>query len=107
MVQQLLIMAMPPPDHQSENSQTTAFPDHTISPRLPHAEATIYRRTRPGSTNIVRYTLLEAKVLIERWRKHYNRIRPHSSLGYRPPAPEAIAFEVLATGFAPPAADRG
>jgi transposase InsO family protein len=38
------------------------------------------------------YTLAEAKVLIERWRKHYNQVRPHSSLGYRPPAPEAIAF---------------
>ncbi len=36
------------------------------------------------------YTLQEAKVLIERWRQHYNRFRPHSSLGYRPPAPEAI-----------------
>lgn len=35
-------------------------------------------------------TLLEAKVLIERWRRHYNSVRPHSSLGYRPPAPEAI-----------------
>ena len=35
-------------------------------------------------------TLLEAKVLIERWRKIYNTLRPHSSLGYRPPAPEAI-----------------
>lgn len=34
------------------------------------------------------YTLEEAKVLIERWRVHYNRVRPHSSLGYRPPAPE-------------------
>lgn len=34
-------------------------------------------------------TLLEAKVLIERWRQEYNTIRPHSSLGYRPPAPEA------------------
>jgi putative transposase len=33
------------------------------------------------------YTLKEAKVLIERWRDHYNTIRPHSSLGYRPPAP--------------------
>ena len=38
------------------------------------------------------YTLLEAKVLIERWRQHYNTVRPHSSLGYRPPAPEAIAW---------------
>ena len=36
-------------------------------------------------------TLLEAKVLIERWRCYYNTARPHSSLGYRPPAPEAFA----------------
>ena len=35
-------------------------------------------------------TLLEAKVLIERWRQHYNHVRPHSSLGYKPPAPEAV-----------------
>jgi putative transposase len=34
-------------------------------------------------------TFMEAKVLIEEWRKEYNSIRPHSSLGYRPPAPEA------------------
>jgi hypothetical protein len=33
-------------------------------------------------------TLAEAKVLIEQWRVHYNTTRPHSSLGYRPPAPE-------------------
>jgi len=36
------------------------------------------------------YTLRQAQVLIERWRVHYNTIRPHSSLGYRPPAPEAV-----------------
>jgi len=36
------------------------------------------------------YTLAEAQVLIERWRRHYNQRRPHSSLGYRPPAQEAI-----------------
>ena len=35
-------------------------------------------------------TLFEAKVLVERWRREYNHIRPHSSLGYRPPAPEVI-----------------
>ena len=35
-------------------------------------------------------TPLEAKILIERWRRDYNTIRPHSALGYRPPAPEAI-----------------
>ncbi len=38
------------------------------------------------------YSLTEAKVLIERWRREYNTIRPHSSLGYRPPAPEAMAM---------------
>ena len=35
-------------------------------------------------------TLTEAKVLNEQWRREYNQVRPHSSLGYRPPAPEAI-----------------
>lgn len=34
-------------------------------------------------------TLLEAKVLIERWRQEYNTVRPHSALGYCPPAPES------------------
>ena len=38
------------------------------------------------------YTVQEAKVLVERWRWHYNTIRPHSSLGYLPPAPEAREF---------------
>jgi len=35
-------------------------------------------------------TLFEAKVLIERWRKEYNTFRPHSALGYLPPAPETV-----------------
>ncbi|MCX7308991.1 MAG: transposase, partial [Afipia sp.] len=34
------------------------------------------------------YSLKEATVVIEQWRKHYNTIRPHSSLNYRPPAPQ-------------------
>jgi putative transposase len=38
------------------------------------------------------YTLKEAQVLIERWRIDYNTIRPHSSLGYRPPAPETLTI---------------
>ena len=36
------------------------------------------------------YTLKEAKIVIETWRKHYNTIRPHIRLGYRPPALEAV-----------------
>ena len=35
-------------------------------------------------------TLTEAQVLIEFWRREYNHLRPHSALGYRPPAPETI-----------------
>ena len=56
------------------------------------------------------YTLSEAKVLIERWRRLYNTVRPHSSLGYRPPAPETI---IAAPGAEPdfaalsPALHRG
>ena len=36
------------------------------------------------------YSLREAQIIIEQWRQHYNTTRPHSALGYRPPAPEAI-----------------
>ena len=35
------------------------------------------------------YSIKELRVLVERWRVHFNTLRPHSSLGYRPPAPEA------------------
>ncbi len=46
-------------------------------------------------------TLYEAQVLIERWRRHYNAIRPHSSLGYRPPAPETILPPASDLTYAP------
>ena len=36
------------------------------------------------------YSLREAQIVIEEWRKHYNIKRPHRALGYRPPAPEAV-----------------
>jgi putative transposase len=38
-------------------------------------------------------SLKEARVLIEQWRHHYNTVRPHSSLGYRPPAPQTFASQ--------------
>ena len=47
------------------------------------------------------YSLREATILIEAWRRHYNAIRPHSALGYRPPAPETLLWPALAR---PPAA---
>ena len=43
------------------------------------------------------YTLREAQVVIEIWRREYNQVRPHSSLGYRPPAPNTRAAAVNST----------
>jgi len=40
-------------------------------------------------------TLLQVQVLTQQWRKHYNTVRPHSALNYRPPAPEAVQPAVL------------
>ena len=52
------------------------------------------------------YTLKEAKIVIETWRKHYNTIRPHSSLRYRPPAPEALQWPAPQHQPATPATQR-
>ncbi len=48
------------------------------------------------------YTPKEAKVLIEQWRRHYNTIRPHRALGYRPPAPPAILPDTNVPDYAVP-----
>jgi transposase InsO family protein len=50
------------------------------------------------------YSLAEAKVIIEAWRRYYNTERPHSSLGYKPPAPEAIIWPAPPRGSTPPSA---
>ncbi len=47
------------------------------------------RRHTENSLQSLNLTM-PAKVLIERWRQHYNPVRPPSSLGYRPPAPETV-----------------
>lgn len=49
------------------------------------------------------YTLKEAQIVIESWRRHYNSIRPHSSLGYKPPAPEVVLWPAAQSQPAPPA----
>jgi putative transposase len=46
------------------------------------------------------YSLKEAQIVIEQWRVQYNTRRPHSSLGYRPPAPEAY-HPVISTNAIP------
>ncbi len=50
------------------------------------------------------YSLAEAKVIIEAWRRHYNTERPHSSLGYKPPSPEAIIWPGQPPGSVPSSA---
>ncbi len=47
------------------------------------------------------YSLKEAEVLMERWRRHYNTVRPHSALGYRPPAPETVLPWPSGPAYAP------
>jgi putative transposase len=49
------------------------------------------------------YSLAEARVAIEGWRKHYNTIRPHSTLGYKPPAPEVVLWPASPADAGPPA----
>ena len=49
------------------------------------------------------YSLHEAQVLIEAWRRHYNTVRPHSALGYRAPAPEVTPWPAAQPRPAPPA----
>ncbi|KAF0206326.1 MAG: hypothetical protein FD172_3964, partial [Methylocystaceae bacterium] len=51
------------------------------------------------------YSLKEARIIIESWRRHYNEVRPHSSLGYRPPAPGGSVPR--APGCATPASSAG
>ena len=52
-------------------------------------------------------TLAEAKVLIEQWRRHYNTIHPHSSLRYRPPAPEVVPTSSRRSPASPPPFNSG
>jgi transposase InsO family protein len=48
------------------------------------------------------YTLREAQIVIESWRRHYNMVRPHASIGYRPPAPEVFVPALAAWPATPP-----
>ena len=48
------------------------------------------------------YTLAEAKIIVESWRRHFNTVRPHGSLGYKPPAPEVFVPAMTARATAQP-----
>ena len=66
--------------------------------------------TSQGSTvaDAVRQIGVTEVILIESWRRHYKTVRPHASLGYRPPAPEVFlpafaAWPATPAGSASPA----
>jgi hypothetical protein len=61
-----------------------------VAPQLTRAETRQFReRAAADMRSIGSYV---AKLIIERWRREYNTFRPHSSLGYRPPAPETVQW---------------
>ena len=59
----------------------------TTPPRIPTAFPTAPDALLDGE---IFYSLREAQIVIESWRRHFNTTRPHASLGYRPPAPEVF-----------------
>ena len=65
---------------EAEEAMVVAFRRHTLLP----LDDCLYA-LQPSIPH-----LREAQILIEQWRIHYNTVRPHSALGYRPPAPESI-----------------
>jgi hypothetical protein len=53
-------------------------------------------------TNAIRLIGVTEVIIIESWRRHDNTVRPHASLGYRPPAPEVFVPGLAARSAAPP-----
>jgi transposase InsO family protein len=52
------------------------------------------------------YSLAEARIVVETWRRQYNAVRPHSSLGYKPPAPETLIWTSAPPAAAPAVANK-
>ena len=71
---------------------------HFLLPRLAGVTSDRYLLRDELLNDEIFYTLKVAQIVIENWRQHYNTLRPHSSLGYCPPAPEvAIPKEMKGT----------
>ena len=76
----------------------------TVFPRQGYCESFNSKLRDELLNGEIFYSLAEARVIIEAWRVDYNTVRPHSSLGYRPPAPEAIHWPSREGGSPPPQA---
>ncbi|HPF38767.1 MAG TPA: integrase core domain-containing protein [Phycisphaerae bacterium] len=89
------------PGYENNWRRNRRFARDCVTPPLHHARVWAEDFGLCCNSVGIFYALQEAKVLIEQWRHHYSRVRPHSSLGYRPPAPEAIQFVPPMAGSAP------
>ena len=86
---------------REDDDHVGASADLAVQP-LQHVES-FNGKLRDECLNLERFdTLLEAQVLIEGWRCEYNQLRRHSTLGYRPPAPEAAPEPVSRRDGSPP-----
>jgi transposase InsO family protein len=79
------------------------MPSEANGPNLKHKSVRKRKRPDPQTSSAACYSLAEAKIVIESWRRHSNAKRPHSSLGYSPPAPEVIQWPASPSGAASPA----
>ena len=76
------------PIHPIKPRHSLPLPEHNLHAAFADAPAGNKLRDELLAREIF-YTLKEAQVLVKQWRE-YNHIRPHSSLGYRPPVPETM-----------------
>ena len=96
-----------------QDGSRRSAPRRPTSRRAARGRTAMSRASTPGcgtncSTARSSTRLREAQIVIESWRRHYNAVRPHASLGYRPPAPEVFvpaftAWPAALTRPAPPA----
>ncbi len=91
-------------DHRSRGQDRLHRPGQSLGERL-CGELQRPRLRDELLNGEVFYSLREAEVVIESWRRHYNTVRPHASLGFRPPAPEVVlpAFAAWPAVPRPPA----
>ena len=84
------IISISHPFDRYRNKSWTEAQLEAVVPRIDAIESFNARMRDELLDGEIFYTLVEARIIIEQWRQHYIKVRPHSALNYRPPAPETI-----------------